>query len=706
MDSLRYTYENGGLSNKLMNVIDRANDVDTKLGDFRSSTLYMMALSNNKTTAATDYRYDDNGNLVKDKNKDIETYAGTDGIEYNYLNLPKKITVKASGSTNKGTIEYIYDATGNKLKKTTTEGSTVTTTLYMYGNYVNDELQFLPHEEGRIRYNTDSARWDYDYMLKDHLGNVRMVLTEEQKTDFYPAASMEGEVSGIEEAIYGRIPDTRYSIENIGGYPEDSYTDPNSYVARLIAENQKLGPNITLKVMAGDEVDIRVSSWYRANNTSGTPEYILDDLISSLSGGVAGLSGGKATQTAIAGNAGIVNDLVDFVSNQSEEFSGDKPMASVNWILFDEQFMMVASSSGYEQVGDDNEFKVHTPQVAIDKNGYLFVYLSNYSETQPVYFDNLQVSHVRGRILEETHYYPYGIMMAGISSKALNFGSPANKMNKFQNQEYNDDLGINGYEFKYRVDDPQLGRFWQVDPLADKYVYNSTYAFSENQIVAHVELEGKEKKLVTSFPSDRVERMKKYFADNATKHADGKADDCITCHDNAMRIITDNPTLKTGSTASETRELMQKQGYATSAKEFGFKNEKGENANSAPQAASLTESVGSYAKVLAMDLKPGTSAVFGISIMDGYHTMTLSISNNYVSENAKYLGTYINITLSDQGSFSGTMGKGNSDIASFDALDNVLVSYVKSQSTAKTNDGSSYPAKIEVHQILAEKQYR
>lgn len=80
--------------------------------------------------------------------------------------------------------------------------------------------------------------------------------------------------------------------------------------------------------------------------------------------------------------------------------------------------------------------------------------------------------------------------MAGISSKAA--GSLENKKNKFQNQEYNDDLGVDMYEFKYRMDDPQTGRFWQIDPLADKYVYNSTYAFSENKVTSHVELEGLE----------------------------------------------------------------------------------------------------------------------------------------------------------------------------------------------------------------------
>jgi RHS repeat-associated protein len=125
------------------------------------------------------------------------------------------------------------------------------------------------------------------------------------------------------------------------------------------------------------------------------------------------------------------------------------------------------------------------------KNGYAYVFVSNESNNL-VYFDNLQISHERGPITEETHYYPFGLTMAGISSKALNFGNPENKKNKFQNQEFGDDFGINYYEFKYRNHDPQIGRFIQIDPLSEDYVYNSTYAFSENKVTTHVELEGLE----------------------------------------------------------------------------------------------------------------------------------------------------------------------------------------------------------------------
>lgn len=63
---------------------------------------------------------------------------------------------------------------------------------------------------------------------------------------------------------------------------------------------------------------------------------------------------------------------------------------------------------------------------------------------------------------------------------------------KFQGQEHIDDLGLNCDSFKWRNHQPDIGRFFNVDPLADKYVYNSPNAFSENKLGRGIELEGLE----------------------------------------------------------------------------------------------------------------------------------------------------------------------------------------------------------------------
>ena len=88
--------------------------------------------------------------------------------------------------------------------------------------------------------------------------------------------------------------------------------------------------------------------------------------------------------------------------------------------------------------------------------------------------------------------------MAGISSKAA--GGIQNKENTFQGQRFDDDLGLNWVQFKWRNHDPQIGRFIEIDPLSEKYEYNSAYAFSENKVIAHVELEGLEAVLIINNP--------------------------------------------------------------------------------------------------------------------------------------------------------------------------------------------------------------
>ncbi|WP_275141185.1 RHS repeat-associated core domain-containing protein [Elizabethkingia meningoseptica] len=60
---------------------------------------------------------------------------------------------------------------------------------------------------------------------------------------------------------------------------------------------------------------------------------------------------------------------------------------------------------------------------------------------------------------------------------------------KYQGQE----LQENGwYSFKWRNYIPELGRFFNVDPLSEKYSYQSHYNFSENRVIDGRELEGLE----------------------------------------------------------------------------------------------------------------------------------------------------------------------------------------------------------------------
>ncbi|RKN76822.1 polymorphic toxin type 23 domain-containing protein [Ulvibacterium marinum] len=68
----------------------------------------------------------------------------------------------------------------------------------------------------------------------------------------------------------------------------------------------------------------------------------------------------------------------------------------------------------------------------------------------------------------------------------------------FQGQEMDNELKGEGnsLNYKYRMHDPRVGRFFAVDPLADEYPYYSTYAFSGNRVIDATEQEGQEPKIL------------------------------------------------------------------------------------------------------------------------------------------------------------------------------------------------------------------
>ncbi|WP_262486801.1 RHS repeat-associated core domain-containing protein [Flavobacterium rivuli] len=63
---------------------------------------------------------------------------------------------------------------------------------------------------------------------------------------------------------------------------------------------------------------------------------------------------------------------------------------------------------------------------------------------------------------------------------------------KYQGQERQDELGLNWDSFKYRNYDYAIGRFMSIDPLAEKYAFQSPNNFASNKVIAYRELEGLE----------------------------------------------------------------------------------------------------------------------------------------------------------------------------------------------------------------------
>ncbi len=144
VDDLNYFY-NG---NRLINL---GEDSDKELG-LKKKTI--------GPAPTNDYLYDANGNMNTDNNKEMQ-------LTYNHLNLPQTITFAG------GALDYYYTAAGDKIVKGIGNQYTYYMNGFVYDSHPgNHELQYILTDEGRITKTAEG--YQYEYFLKDHLGNTRV----------------------------------------------------------------------------------------------------------------------------------------------------------------------------------------------------------------------------------------------------------------------------------------------------------------------------------------------------------------------------------------------------------------------------------------------------------------------------------------------------------------------------------------------------
>jgi hypothetical protein len=98
---------------------------------------------------------------------------------------------------------------------------------------------------------------------------------------------------------------------------------------------------------------------------------ILNDLASALSENIGNVSGGHGTGIELT-NSGVTSTAAtNFLNAQS--YNSNKPKAFINWVVLDEQFQYVGSSSGFQQVEGANVYSTLTRTVCQLKKMATFI---------------------------------------------------------------------------------------------------------------------------------------------------------------------------------------------------------------------------------------------------------------------------------------------------------------------------------------------
>ena len=260
-------------------------------------------------------------------------------------------------------------------------------------------------------------------------------------------------------------------VSNVVSFTAANHTASGIKVVRM-NQSYQTGPSKSLKVYPGDKVDMEVWTYYEGSSGWGSSSTGISTFITNVAAGFGGVSGGGGESGSIYTGVNSAITAAGMAGNQGDT----RPSAYLNYILFDRDYKLL--DIGWTPVPTSANMAkqlISIPTVNVKEQGYMLVYLSYEAASNSyVYFDDFKVTHTKTNVIQYNEYYPFGLQ----ASTSWTRDGSSNNFLYNAGAELNNTSGI--YETMFRGYDAALGRFMQVDPLADFDESTSPFAYAGN----------------------------------------------------------------------------------------------------------------------------------------------------------------------------------------------------------------------------------
>lgn len=487
------------------------------------------------TQSADNYTYDGAGNLIADATARISaidwrvdgkissiTKMGANGdLSFKYDAMGNRV-VKMEGDLSvipisiKNKTYYIRDAQGNPLatyeySNSETETNFGQKELYVYGSSRLGSKTGREAASNSLNTLSQINLDDSYYELSNHLGNVMTVITAEKEC----IGCMDYN-DNFSQSLENWVPNA--NVPYTTPIPCTSGNPCTSRVSPLVELNQIAGSMVVTPKYT-DRGTLRIYPVEHLNHYTFT--FDLDIDFAAINGKEVYIRMQLGTDPTQPFSGTYREDRGGYTQNgtYSEIFSWP---AGANSSF---QYMRIQIRYKDSQLGGGVALSTPYPTFKID---------------------NTRLNRIGGNfeanVVSAQDYYPFGMQMPGrtfTGSDDYRYG--------FQGQEQDDEIKGRGnsVNYKYRMHDPRIGRFFAVDPLEADYPWNSPYAFSENRVTDAIELEGLE-----SYPINVNNPFSVIVQGMSTFTAD-----CIDCINNltgsqAKTSLTNSKTVESTTTSS------------------------------------------------------------------------------------------------------------------------------------------------------------